>query len=314
MATVFFSYSHKDEALRDELEIALSNLKRSGSIEAWHDRKILAGDHLGGAIDVHLDQAEIILLLISPDFLASNYCYEIEFARAMERQAAGTARVIAVILRPSDWRATPVAQLLVTPKDGLPITKWPNQDDAFLDVTQQIRRALPAVQTSARKATPPPTPEASTKQHPRSSNMRVRQTFSEIDIANFLEESFEFIQRFFEGSLNELEERHSDIQTKLKKIDATCFTSVIYRNGKEVAACTIRQGPAISQKDSITYLSNASGAANRFNESLSVEVGEQSLSLKAMDMGSLTRVGKPGLSQEGAAEFLWSKLLGPLQR
>ena len=90
--SVFFSYSHKDEALRDQLETHLAMLKRQGVILTWHDRRLVAGDNIDSGIAKELDQADIILLLVSPDFLASDYCYGIEVARALERHAAGEVR------------------------------------------------------------------------------------------------------------------------------------------------------------------------------------------------------------------------------
>jgi hypothetical protein len=98
MAALFFSYSHRDEPLRNELEIHLSQLKREGIITAWHDRRIVAGNEFAGQIGDQLDAADIILLLVSPYFLASEYCYDVEMRRAMERHNEGTARVIPVIL------------------------------------------------------------------------------------------------------------------------------------------------------------------------------------------------------------------------
>src|ERR1044072_2186300 len=100
MAVAFFSYSHRDEALRDELEVHLATLKRQGLIEAWHDRRITAGDDFAGVISEHLERADIILLLVSPYFLNSNYCYDVEMTRALERHREKTARVIPVILQP----------------------------------------------------------------------------------------------------------------------------------------------------------------------------------------------------------------------
>ena len=122
---VFFSYSHKDEQLRDELAKHLSILKRQGIITAWHDREISAGTEWAGEIDAHLNTARIILLLISADFLASDYCYDMELTRAMERHAAKEARVIPVILREVDWKGAPFGQLQALPKDAVPVTKWP---------------------------------------------------------------------------------------------------------------------------------------------------------------------------------------------
>jgi hypothetical protein len=116
MARIFFSYSHVDEALRDRLERGLAMLHHEGLIESWHDRRIIAGDELDPAID--LEKADVILLLVSPDFLASRYCFGIELRRAMERHKARTARVIPVILRPCEWNRAPFADLLAAPKDG----------------------------------------------------------------------------------------------------------------------------------------------------------------------------------------------------
>lgn len=139
---VFYSYSHKDESLRDELLNHLSALKRQGVIANWHDRKIGAGREWKGEIDEHLDNAQVILLLISSDFLASDYCYDVEMKRAMERHEKGEARVIPVILRPVDWSGTLFAKLQALPRDAKPVTTWSNQDEAFADVARGIRAAV----------------------------------------------------------------------------------------------------------------------------------------------------------------------------
>ena len=139
---MFISYSHKDEALREELGAHLSLLKRDRVIDEWHDRRIVAGQEWGGAIDEHLNSAAVILLLVSADFLASDYCYDIEMKRALERHDARDACVIPVILRSVDWRGAPFAKLQALPKDGRPLTSWPNKDEAFTDVARGIRKAL----------------------------------------------------------------------------------------------------------------------------------------------------------------------------
>jgi len=139
---VFFSYAHKDEELRDELEKHLAILKRQGVIAGWHDRKIGPGREWQGQIDAHLNSAGIILLLVSSDFLASDYCYDNEMKRAMERHEAGEARVIPVILRPVDWKGAPFAKLQALPKDAKAVTTWPNRDEAFANVAQGIRAAV----------------------------------------------------------------------------------------------------------------------------------------------------------------------------
>src|SRR5262249_53954544 len=124
--SVFISYAHEDELLRQRLEAHLSLLRRQGWIADWHDRQILAGDEWAQAIDQHLEAASIILLLISPDFLASTYCYEIELQRALERHQRGEARVIPILLRPCDWQTSPFAHLQCLPRDGKAATTWEN--------------------------------------------------------------------------------------------------------------------------------------------------------------------------------------------
>ncbi|HEX8181438.1 MAG TPA: tetratricopeptide repeat protein [Pyrinomonadaceae bacterium] len=136
---VFYSYSHKDEKLRDKLEEHLAQLKRDGVIKGWHDRKIGGGREWAGEIDEHLESADIILLLVSPSFLASDYCNDVEVRQAMKRHEANEARVIPIILRPCDWTTAPFSKLQGLPKDAKPITRWLNRDEAFLDVAKGIR-------------------------------------------------------------------------------------------------------------------------------------------------------------------------------
>jgi hypothetical protein len=142
LISVFFSYSHKDEDLRDELAKHLSILQRQGVIQTWHDRRISAGTEWAGQIDDNMNSADIILLLISSDFLASTYCYDVELKRAMERHEEKSARVIPVILRAVDWQDAPFGKLQALPKDAKPITSWANQDEAFADVAKGIRNGV----------------------------------------------------------------------------------------------------------------------------------------------------------------------------
>jgi hypothetical protein len=128
--------------LRDELEKHLAVLQRQGVITSWHDRKIGAGSEWEKQIDTHLDTAHLILLLISADFLASDYCYDVELKRAMERHEAGQARVIPIILRNVDWQGAPFGALQALPINARPITSWENRDDAFADVARGIRAAI----------------------------------------------------------------------------------------------------------------------------------------------------------------------------
>ena len=139
---VFYAYSHEDEDLRKQLENHLTILRRQGVITDWHDRKISAGTEWEGEIHEHLNTARIILLLVSSDFLASDYCYDVEMSRAMERHRTGEARVIPIILRSVDWEGAPFAGLQALPRDVTPVTQWEDQDQAFTNIARGIKKAI----------------------------------------------------------------------------------------------------------------------------------------------------------------------------
>ena len=320
MISVFISYSHKDEALRAELETHLRMMQRQGLIDVWHDRRIVPGTEIDRSISSSLEAAQVVLLLVSPDFLSSDYCYDREMQRAMERHDAGKARVLPVILRPSDWKGAPFGKLLATPTDGKPVTKWTDADEAFLVVTNDIRRAIAdlGVNESSSRPTPAPrpAPPPGTQvpiERPRSSNLQIKKVFTEADRDRFLDDAFEFMANFFEASLEELRKRNADIDAAFKRIDALKFNAVVYRNGLAVARCQIRNGGSKSSMSGITY--STSESDNSYNESLSVEAGDQMLHLKALGMQRRQGGDDPEkLSFEGAAEYYWALFIQRLQQ
>jgi tetratricopeptide (TPR) repeat protein len=139
---IFCSYSHRDEAYLNELRDWLRGLEHQGLIESWHDREITPGWEWDEAIDKNLRTADIILFLVSSAFMASDYVYENEIGKAVERHKKGEARVIPIIVRPADWQWTSFGKLQALPKDAKPITTWPNRDEAWLDVLKGVRRAV----------------------------------------------------------------------------------------------------------------------------------------------------------------------------
>jgi hypothetical protein len=146
--SVFYSYSHQDEGLRRQLEVHLSALRRQGEIVEWHDRQIVAGSDWARDIDSHLDSADVVLLLLSADFIASDYCWGVEVRRALERHVAGEAVVIPVVLRPVDWRIEPLSRLQAVPRDGRAVTQYRNRDEAWTEVVAAIRRAITSVRAT----------------------------------------------------------------------------------------------------------------------------------------------------------------------
>jgi len=143
---VFFSYSHRDESFKDALIEHLSLLRRQETITAWHDRQIGPGTEWDEQINDHLNHAQVILLLISASFLNSTYCYSKEMMRALERHEARDARVIPIIVRPCDWAGAPFSKLQAVPTDARAVTSWTNQDEAWTNVAQGIRRAVEDIQ------------------------------------------------------------------------------------------------------------------------------------------------------------------------
>lgn len=314
MVSIFFSYSHKDEDLRNELEIHLASLKRQGVISTWHDRRIAAGEEFAGKISENLESANIILLLVSPYFIASDYCYEVEMTRALERHESGEAKVIPVILHPCDWHGTTFGKLLAAPRDGKPVSKFPNLHDAFLDITLAIRAV--AEQISGVAASPagiaasPSHPASDLGSGPRSSNLRVRKSFTDRDKDKFLEDAFEFIAKFFEGSLDEIAKRNPGIEGNFRRVDANRFIAVIYDCGQVSSRCRISCGGRRSFMSGITYSMSDSLDENSYNEQLSVEDDGYTLNLRPLGM---MMQSKELLTVEGAAEFYWGMFVKPLQ-
>jgi tetratricopeptide (TPR) repeat protein len=139
---VFYAYAPEDEEWVQELEKHLSSLQRQGLIATWHPRLIAAGEDWQHVIDIHFQKASLILLLISPDFLASDYCYGTEMKQALERERERGVCVIPILLRPVDWLHAPFAHLRPLPSDATFLTEWTNLDRAFAEITAGIRRTI----------------------------------------------------------------------------------------------------------------------------------------------------------------------------
>ena len=155
---IFCSYAHEDEVWLRKLETHLSLLKRQGLISLWHDRLIVPGADWTKSIDTHLETASVILLLVSANFMASDYCYGIEMQRALKRHEAGEARVIPLLVRPVDWKDAPFAHLQALPTDARPLSIWQDEDTALTNVVAGIRRVLqdlPLLAASAPRAALP---------------------------------------------------------------------------------------------------------------------------------------------------------------
>jgi hypothetical protein len=320
MAKLFFSYSHKDEDLRNELEIHLALMKHQGVISSWHDRRITAGSNFAKAIDSELESSQIILLLVSAHFLDSYYCYDKEMTRALEMHKEERAVVIPVILHPCDWKTSDFGQLQATPTDGKPVSMYANQHEAFTIVAEDIRKVATKLGSSPKLLT---NGEESLidsvgpkSKGERSSNLGIKRKFDNHEKDEFLEDSYEYIARYFEGSLQELAERNSNIKTRFKRLNETGFAAYIYDSGEEVAQCSIWYGGGnyygASVSREIAYSQIIDPQRNSRNEIVSVT--NDGYTLQFSPMGMQIASTEKSLSQQGAAEYYWSLFIRPLQK
>ncbi len=153
---LFYSYAHEDEGLRDELAGHLKIMERRNVIRSWHDRRIVPGQQWDKEIDTQLEAADLVLLLISADFISSDYIWGHELEVALNRHRDGKASVVPVMLRSVDITDAPFAALQGLPTDLRPVTSWPNRDEAWTDVAKGIRRAVEQIQIKWSRMTPTP--------------------------------------------------------------------------------------------------------------------------------------------------------------
>ncbi|WP_173920613.1 toll/interleukin-1 receptor domain-containing protein [Pseudidiomarina piscicola] len=317
MHKVFMSYSHKDEELRNELGSHLAALRRQGLISDWYDREILPGEVLDEKISDKLLEADIVVLLVSADFIASNYCYEREMSVALQRHKDNEAVVIPIILRDVDWHSTPLGKLNALPTDGKPVMMHGNQDAAFADVARGIRRLVEQKFGSSPdatvKASAPVKPDEIRFDQPRSANLAIKKTFTDHEKDSFTKDSFEYIFRLFAGSLAELGKRYSEITSSIEQIDSRTFVAIIYRSGQKVSFCQIWYGKGSFATREISYSETPSSMGNSVNDSLSVVDDGHTLRLKALMSGFGGPQAEDEMTQQGAAEYLWSRFIAKLQ-
>ena len=146
-AKLFVSYSHRDERYRESLESHLKVLKSAGLLDIWHDRRIDPGEDWKGKIDHALEEADVVVFLVSADFLASAYCNDVELSRALERHADGSCRVVPVIVRDANWKLSRISEFQPLPSNGRPITTWPNKDTAWRIVAEGLEGVVRSITT-----------------------------------------------------------------------------------------------------------------------------------------------------------------------
>lgn len=303
----FISYSHKDRDALDRLHVHLASLRREGKIEAWFDREILAGSELDAEIADQLESCDLFLLLVSPDFLASDYCVEKEMRRALERHEAREARVVPIIVEPCDWTTSPLRKLKALPEDGKPISVWTNANTAFLNVTQEIRRiadqgvASGVPTQDVMSSVAPVTAETTARRY------RVQREFDEIDRSDYRQAAFVTIKGYFRNALAELESVEG-LRGRFNDLGETAFGCVVVNRGlgRGTAHLTVHCGRGRHFFSDIYYSFVENAAENTANGGFSVESDEYELFLRPM-MGLSGNGGR--LTPEAAAASLWTEFL-----
>jgi hypothetical protein len=307
MATAFISYSHRDEAFRQELETHLAPLRRQGLLSVWHDRQITAGDPLDNTISENLESADLILMLISADFVASDYCYAREMARALERHQARAARAISIICRPCDFHGLPFASFVLLPTDAKPVSSWADRDAAWVDVVRGIRRALEST-AGPQKLQPRADVETEMRPVPAAERSRLPRRTTDLQMDSFSRNAMRDVGTFFQKELDMLEMRDPAWKGEFRQIDANRFTGQVYLDEQEVGACTVFQGGMGPR--TIHYSQGTVSTSNSWNEALTVEADDGGPYLKPMGMAMSFRGQRPNRMEPfDAAHHLFEILM-----
>ena len=253
--------------------------------------------------------------------------------RALERQAAGQADVVPIVLHSCEWLKTPLGRFTGTPWEGKPIAKAPYPEDASLEVAQDIRRVIaariPTPRANAGTVNPPAvtggrsggnatsdqgtTGTQAQSSHPRSSNLAIRKTFADSDRHAFLEDGFEFIARFFEESLAELERRNPGVEARFRRNGADVFTARAFRGAHQEAQCRIQLGGGFGSGREISFSYDANSHPGSSNETLSVKLNDQAMMFDVLGMASMPGREAKAMSAQGAAEYLWGLFIRTMQ-
>jgi len=300
---LFISYSHADQDLLERLHKHLAQLQRDGSISEWYDREIHAGGNIHAEIDAALEEADTFLACASPDYIASNYCYERELQRALERASAGELTVIPVIFEPCEWLETPLGNFKALPRDGKPVVEYTNQNVALLEVATELRKLSNLTpKTTKESPIPPPAGEVPSA----ASRYRVKKEFDELDKRDFVERCFGEIYRFFEASVRELEGL-PEIEARLSPLSDDSFSCIVINRGirRGFETMHVRRGGSWG---AIDYLFGEQNSRTTSNGGFGVEADDYQLHLRSTGFGRLPS-GRETLTAIEAAQMLWDELL-----
>ncbi len=283
-------------------------LRREGLVDDWYDRQILAGENIDREVVTNLRASQIFLALVSPDFLASDYCYEKEMAEAFKRHEAGSMRVIPVILEPCDWKTSPLGKLRALPKDGKPISLWTNENSGYLDVATELRRILSTPEQDSNTSVRPGEISTATTTKIQSRQYRIKREFDAIDREEFRAKAFSAIQDYFQRSIDELNQIGDPIRARFERIGDTAFScTVLNKAARDSEAHITVHGEGSTGWGEISYSYSRRASATTANGFIRVEADDYELYL-ALDH-IIGGSEKERLSAEEAAEKLWREFV-----
>ena len=270
----FISYSHQDGQMLDILHKHLSQLQRDGIISNWTDNKILAGEDLNQNISQALKSSNLFIALLSPDYIASNYCYNDEFKNALELQEQGKIIIIPIILEPCDCLNTPFKKFKALPKDGKAVSTWENKNTAFLDIVQNIRKLIDSEESNRILETKSNSPSV-----PTSRNYRVQKDFDSIEKIEFTEKTFHEVKEHLKRYMEEVT-LLDNIKTRVLNDNRQVFDCLLVNRNKIATESELKLSigsenssyPSISSADrQITYSINSGIKQSKGNFTLTVD-------------------------------------------
>jgi len=306
---IFVSYTHVDERYLERLHKHFAMLKREGDFFAWTDHDILAGVQIDNRIRKELKSSNVFLALISPDYLASNYCYEEEFKHALALFKEGQMRIIPVIVEPCDWHSSPFSEFKALPNDGKPVSEWTNSNNAFLDVVKGLRAVASAMAQENQDFTSndiiSQVTTASSARRPR-----LKQDFDYIQRSDFADKAFETIKSYFQSSCLEISGIDDSIKAKFENMGNSAFTCTVINRGKiggGTAHITVHNSKT-SHFGAMSFSYDSHGQGNTSNGGISVEADDYNMYLSLNAFSSSGREQK--LTANQVAEKLWEDFVG----
>ncbi len=302
MAHAFISYSHSDEYIVKRLHTHMSQLKREGTLTSWFDGEILVGSTLDENIKVELEKADLFIAIVSPDYLNSAYCYDIEFQRALAKFQIGQVRIIPIIAQPCDWKPSPFGKFKAIPKDGKPISEWTNENNAFLNIIDELRRIVSGAPLAVE-------PAMSTV---KKTTYKIKRDFDPVDLLNFRDESFQIIHDYFTEAMEEINGVNEIKARFVNDIPKQQFTCVITNRAKIGTTGYISIGIQQSEhfgRNGIAFAFADHLNQNVYGNNFSIEYDDYELFWKRNDMmfGSRQNVEKPNAKK--IAELLWEQFI-----